>query len=364
MRAVIFLLVLMMIFPIVSAQMRYTQTNQIAQVRPQIAEVRAVCPDGVMRCSDAVFQKCTNGVWKIVNKCSEKEFCDVKKGCVALQYGQMGQFKRVPTTPMKLKFIMLPDMTKKTTLTCPKVPNNPVALPPPVYDEKKGDCALKGKSAAIGAYLAALEKTAAECNARRAAGWQKVLDTRTNLDDQVDMFELTAQKITVCTSYSSSNPLEPGEGEGPKNMYYTIWLKHITEHVTKYCKLIDELIKPIWQACDEINFYQDCQAPNPTQYHKIIAADMNAANINYGYTDFFYTNTLQITGWGNFKKYFNEKAIDCPGNAQQALPAKEIDYNQYGQIPIQEEKKKEPQSFSQQVAFFFSRLFGHLRNNE
>jgi hypothetical protein len=76
--------------------------------------------------------------------------------------------------------------------------------------------------------------------------------------------------------------------------------------------MIDELVKPLWQACDEINFYQDCQAPDPEHYHNIIAAKMNLAQNNYDHSDFFYTHTLQTTGWGNFRISFSEVLLDCP----------------------------------------------------
>ena len=72
--------------------------------------------------------------------------------------------------------------------------------------------------------------------------------------------------------------------------------------------MIDELVKPLWLACKEINFLQDCQAPDPVEYHSIIDWKMNAAQINYDYTDFFYTNTLQIYGWDNFRTEFNESS--------------------------------------------------------
>ena len=60
-----------------------------------------------------------------------------------------------------------------------------------------------------------------------------------------------------------------------------------------------------------INFFQDCQAPNPVQYHSLIKGKMNAAQIKYDYTDFFYTNTLQISGWDAFRSNYNESSIDC-----------------------------------------------------
>jgi len=79
-----------------------------------------------------------------------------------------------------------------------------------------------------------------------------------------------------------------------------------------YCTMIDELIKPLWQACDEINFYQDCQEPDHEQYHEIVELRMNIAQDNYDYTTLFYINNLQNGGWGDFRSSFNVGSIDCP----------------------------------------------------
>ena len=121
----------------------------------------------------------------------------------------------------------------------------------------------------------------------------------------------------MCPIYN--NPRETISGSRkipPDTHHYTAWLMSIAEEVEMYCKMTDELVKPLWQACDQINFYQDCQEPNPEVYHAIIEARMNAANVNYEYTDFFYTHTLQEYGWGNFRIYFSETSINCPLNSQ------------------------------------------------
>ncbi len=210
--------------------------------------------------------------------------------------------------PETIPEIML--LTNK--LVCPSIPSTDALLPPAPYDEELGDCALIGRSGEIEAWLTELEQIAASCYANRGTNWVGTLAARDSLDSQIDEFAPGAPSITSCPSYGYSEPSEPSEAIPPPTHYYTIWLRRIGENVGKYCTLIDELVKPLWQACDEINFYQDCQAPSSEQYHSIIDWKMNAAQINYNYTDFFYTNTLQTYGWGNFRMYFNEASIDCP----------------------------------------------------
>ena len=214
-------------------------------------------------------------------------------------------------------------------LICPTIPNTAPLIPPGPYDEELGDCALIGKSAEIEAWLTALEGIAASCLANREPNWADTLAVRSTLDIKVDEMEVSQPEPTVTSSsdltvpgMEMSDPMCPTY-QGPERSisdsgvvppdthHYTDWLMRIAENVESYCIMIDELVKPLWQACDEINFYQDCQEPNHAQYHAIIESMMNAANIDYEYTDFFYTHTLQTTGWGNFRSYFVETSIDC-----------------------------------------------------
>ncbi|MCK4489103.1 MAG: hypothetical protein KAU23_02530 [Anaerolineales bacterium] len=211
-------------------------------------------------------------------------------------------------------------------LVCPSIPSTAVLIPPAPYDEDLGDCALIGRSGEIEAWLVELELIAENCRANREANWASALAARDNLDSQIDEFEPEPEGVETvtpqieieldaevsCPIYDDPETSELPELIPPPTHRYTHWLKRIGENVGEYCTMIDELVKPLWQACDEINFYQDCQAPNPEQYHSIIEWKMNAAQINYNYTDFFYTNTLQTYGWGNFRVYFNEASIDCP----------------------------------------------------
>ncbi|MCK4963050.1 MAG: hypothetical protein KAS19_11215 [Anaerolineales bacterium] len=211
------------------------------------------------------------------------------------------------TMPETMPEIML----LMNNLVCPSIPSTAALLPLAPYDEELGDCALIGRSGEIEVWLTELEQIAESCYANRETNWASTLAARDNLDSQIDELAPGALSITACLSFGGDEGYEPSESI-PFTNYYTIWLKRIGENVGEYCTMIDELIKPLRQACDEINFYQDCQAPNPEQYHSIIEWKMNAAQINYDYTDFFYTNTLQTYGWGNFRVYFNEASIDCP----------------------------------------------------
>ena len=198
-------------------------------------------------------------------------------------------------------------------LVCPSIPSTAILLPPAPYDEALGDCALIGKSGEIDAWLTELEQIAASCKANRETNWAGVLAVREHLDSQVDeLYQPTEEGNAIfqfiCPSYWSPELSERGEGDNPFSHHYTDWLKSIGEDVVKYCTMIDELVKPLWQACDEINF---CWTDPETQ-HSIIMRNMNSAQLNYNYTDFFYTNSLLTYGWGNFRIFFNEASIVCP----------------------------------------------------
>jgi hypothetical protein len=211
-------------------------------------------------------------------------------------------------------------------LICPFIPNTNIQIPPAPYDEAIGDCALRGKSAEIETWLTSLEQIALSCYLNREPNWDYTLARRAYLDIKVDQLVDTSpisqdeegqvvefnSRSPVCPVYQSSEPSELLGSMAIPSHIYTDWLKTIGEDVEKYCKMIDELVKPLWQACDEINHYQDCQAPDPDQYHAIIALRMNIAQNNYDSTGSFYTNRLQTNGWGNFRTYYSESFLDCP----------------------------------------------------
>jgi hypothetical protein len=184
-------------------------------------------------------------------------------------------------------------------LICPSIPKTDPLIPPGPYDEQLGDCALRGKSNEIEAWLTTLEQIA---DSLTVIPPTVEIDENEGASFMFEEYEILNLRVAVdCPDYSmeTMDPFSGGGGEMSNN--YTIWLKSIGEDVEKYCTMVDELIKPLWQACDEINFYQDCQAPNPEQYHAIIESKMIAIQSNYDQTDLFYTNRLQNGGWGGFR---------------------------------------------------------------
>jgi hypothetical protein len=222
-------------------------------------------------------------------------------------------------------------------LICPIIPNTAPVIPPGPYDEELGDCALRGKSAEIETWLTELELIAASCQANRDTNWAATLAARDYLDANIDEFEVIDIEFVVIDVGPTITPpafQSPGIIAGlptkcpdyresisvdielaippPRKKYYTGLLISIGEDVVEYCTKIDELIKPLWRACDEINFYQECQAPNWEEYHSIIESGMNESQTNYDNTENFYTNTLQTDGWDRFRSSFNEDALDCP----------------------------------------------------
>lgn len=235
---------------------------------------------------------------------------------------QLGQYIDLPNAKGPESGKEIPgEISSLAYLSCPSIPNTNRRISLVPYNEEVGDCTLIGKSEEIEAWLTELEGIAESCRANRAHNWADTLEAFENLDSKIDRLQDTKTGPTnlgIC-SWVEANT----DGTGPNiwtppTHYYTNWLKKIGEDVEEYCTRIDEIVKPLWLACKEINFYQDCQAPNPEQYHLIIKWKMNAAQINYDYTEIFYTTNLQIDGWDDFRKEFNESsiAIDCPREQQ------------------------------------------------
>jgi len=189
-------------------------------------------------------------------------------------------------------------------------------------DEKKGDCALVGKGVEIENYLRSLETLAAECKARIGESWSGVQEAKAKLDTEIDALPgETPPRIEappLCGVISPSEPGEPLEG-GFEGNQYTNWLKRIGKDTVKFCRLVDELVKPLKKSCDEMNeeirclieSHQGVSDATKTAMHRRLAGSMNAATRNHDYLDFFYNNTLSVFGWGNFRKYFNESTLKC-----------------------------------------------------
>jgi len=230
---------------------------------------------------------------------------------------QLGQFIDLPYANGPESGKEIPgEISSLAYLSCPSIPNTNRRISLVPYNEEIGDCALIGKSEEIEAWLTELEGITESCRANRDPNWANTLASRDNLDAKIDGLEEsgTLPSFFVICSWVEAGSLGSGVyNNTPPTHYYTEWLMSIGADVEKYCTMIDEIVKPLWLACQEINFYQDCQAPNPVQYHSLIKWQMNAAQIHYDYTEIFYTTNLQIDGWGNFRNEFNESslAIDC-----------------------------------------------------
>ena len=220
-------------------------------------------------------------------------------------------------------------------LICPSIPKTDPLIPPGPYDEQLGDCALRGKSDEIEAWLTTLEQIADSCQANGEANWAATLAARDYLDSKIDEIEEEETETTsvntgvslvlnllqqvqgtggASSSGDSTSPIE-GILNAP-NRHFTQILKSIGEDVEIYCIMIDELVKPLWLACNEINNYQDSHSPDLELYHSMIEAMANAAQANYENTDDFFTNTLQTNDWTAFRNEFNELSIDCPLDPQ------------------------------------------------
>ncbi len=289
------------------------------------------------------------------------------------QHGLFSKFPKLEEILYPGSFVPGMELSSKY-LICPTIPNTAPVIPPGPYDEELGDCALWGKSVEIETWLTELEQIAASCQANREPNWADTLAVRSTLDIKVDEMEVSEPEPTATPTRFRMGLLEELDPLCPHYLdtmesyfepstvltythYYTERLMRIAENVEKYCIMTDELVKPLWQACDEINFYQDCQEPNHEQYHAIIESKMNAANINYEYTDDFYTHTLQENGWGNFRLYFNEISIFCPFDSPD--PDTNFTFSQNAFC------RKGPSSEYEEVATF---LVGHVvqiegRNN-
>ena len=148
-------------------------------------------------------------------------------------------------------------------LTCPIIPSTDLLIPPKPYDEVVGDCGLVGKSEEIEAWLTEVEAIAESCRADREPNWEDTQATRISLDSRIDKLEEVeplpaptnwrdGEIADVCYGYYGRAELPDEYRYPPPNYYYTYWLMRISDNVEKYCTKIDELIKPLQQACDEI----------------------------------------------------------------------------------------------------------------
>jgi len=262
-------------------------------------------------------------------------------------------------------------------LICPTIPNTAPVIPPGPYDEELGDCALRGKSAEIETWLTELEQIALSCQANREPNWAATLVAREYLDAKIDelvLFDFAPIRIEKfeeedetgpsdsseykkpwfdienCGPYKSAEDSESGQDHFQLHSHhYTDLLISISENVDGYCTMIDDLIKPIWQACDQININQYCQVRDREEYHSILELRMNDAQTNYDSIDLFYTNTLQTDGWDDFRSSYIAVSLGCPTDSH--APDTKFTFEQNAFC------RKGPSSEYEEVATF---LAGHV----
>jgi hypothetical protein len=223
-------------------------------------------------------------------------------------------------------------------LICPIVPETTITMPPPPYDEDVGDCALIGKSQEIEIWLTALEQIALSCQSNLDTNWATTLTVRDRLANKVNELEQGESKLAQeedatnqpiqdvfqadCLDYPTSSDNFSTSGSFIiSTVNYTDMLMDLTENVEKYCKMINELVMPLWLACDEINYYQEnCSTADFMSYHHIIESQMEVAQTNYEDINYIFTNNIQLNGWEAFRNEFSESSIDCPLNQAIATP--------------------------------------------
>ncbi len=212
-------------------------------------------------------------------------------------------------------------------LTCPEPTKQAVTLPKMPVPEGSDDCALIGKSAEIEAYLKSLEAAAAKCNARREASYKNALAAKQKLDNQIDQLWPSPPNLPksfkMAPICSESEPSVIGTSPSemvPDEQDYTSWLKRVGGDVKEYCGIIDtQFISGIANACKSMNkeipcimdYYKGVKDTDKVAFHARLNGQLNALNILYTYTDFFYKKTIVEYGIGNFRKYYNESNLDC-----------------------------------------------------
>lgn len=203
-------------------------------------------------------------------------------------------------------------------LSCPVVTSTPVNLPPPVFDMKRGDCALIGRSDEIEAWLRALEEVAAFCKARQESSWEELVNAKEKLDSEIKALPKTVP---------SGGTRRPGMPEPPEVVQaapeqregwrYTNWLNSIRENTLNYCRMVDELPNTLAHTCNTIKQNVDSNGGGATDVQKMVfrqwlTRDLNATrSYDFDTATQYYNDILGTDGWGNFRQYFSEDKINC-----------------------------------------------------
>jgi hypothetical protein len=226
------------------------------------------------------------------------------------------------------QFNAQPAYAKKSVLICPHAIKSYFTKVIPPYSTHGNDCSMAGKSGYVKEYVNALEHQAKQCGLTKLYDWKNVLETRKDLDVQVEALE----EKRVCKPgegieaimntrklFDSSVSYFDEQQTTANDKYYSKWLESIATDTDNYCQMMDELVAPLAEGCAKIN--SKCTSDGGVsgkqrqEYHKIISESMDNATTAYKYTDAFYIK-LQAS-IESFRKEYNESKLECGSPAGQ-----------------------------------------------
>ena len=264
-----------------------------------------MCAENEGRCIKNTYQVCRSNTWISIRDCTSAERC-TPLGCV-------------------------PAQQNIDRLSCPQnVTRSSIKLPPLPFDNRSTDCALIGRGADIERYFSELEAIARQCRDRLTPMWSRAQEAYALVDSQIDL--LARSRGAICRSRESkvSQPLllpegEPGSpAEPPEDprRRYTTWLSRIGSNAAEYCGRIDEFLNNFATACEGIDnnihniicggILRQVSDEQLQEFHAQLRSRRGLQQESYTELNRFYTETLQTTGWGNFREIYNERLLNCP----------------------------------------------------